>query len=221
MNRRTLVFAAPLLVLGCTLGCDEETSHEKEATSESTPGDEQVDPQFTAGAEKMDESDASTLTITAAESDEHGLPKAAITLHLGDTFMRTAKFPGDGIYVSMSGPPGAPLGLIIQLLHETFGNEAGWRRFIEKSYQDESANFGTAADVEMCGANRPACTFTTGNGNARTHHLAVSVNIPESDQSVVVHFWSAAGKNETPIPNEMVGGGRYAELLQSVAIEFE
>ena len=129
----------------------------------------------------MDEADASTLTITAAESKENGLPGAAISLNLGDTFMRTQKFPGERIYATMSGPPGAPLGLSIRLASEAIGDEAAWRSYVEQHYQEPPAEFGTAAETELCDGRRPACTFTTGTAIARTHHLLVAVNVPDSE----------------------------------------
>lgn len=169
----------------------------------------------------MTDADASTLTISAEEAKEHDLPAAAISVEMGDVFMQSRKFPGEGVYVSMSGPPGAPLGMAIQRVPEAIAEQAEWERFVEKQHQEEDAEFGVVEQVEFAGAKRSACTFTTGESMARTHHLAVCVEVPGSEAGILIHFWQAAGKSETPAPAEVVRKGRYAELLQSISVAWD
>ena len=219
MKRPYAVFAPPLLALSCVLGCDKEAANQAEDRFDATHVDEPADP--AAGDEQMEEDAPNTITITAAEAVERGLPKAEITLNLGETFMTSEKFPGDGVYLSMSGAPGAPLGLSIKTSPELITDEQGWQRFVKQNSPGDAPEFAAASEAEICGASRSACTFTTGESLARSHHFAASVEIPDSDQAIVIHFWQAAGKSETPAPDAMVRDGRYAKLLQSISIKFE
>ena len=219
MKRSLTVFATPLLALSCAFGCDKEGARQVEQRSDANQVDEQANP--AAGDAQMEQNAPTSITITAAESAERGLPKAKITLDLGETFMTSQKFPGDGVYLSMSGPPGAPLGLSIRLSPEAITDEEGWQRYVEQTWPDEAPKIVAAAEAELCGSSRPACTFPTGESLARTHHLMASIEIPDSDQAIIVHFSQAAGKSETPAPSPMVREGRYAQLLQSISINFE
>lgn len=210
-----------LLVLTGVSGCEQPNLAEPERAAETKPADAQVAPQSEAGVDAMGENESSRFEISAAESKEHRLPPAAIAVDLGDVFMRSRKFPAKGVYASMSGPPGAPLGLLIQLVAEKLDDDEAWRRYAETIYEDAPPELGSVGEVELSGSKYPAITFTTGDANARTHHLMAAAAVPDAEQSVVIHFSQAAGKTETPAPGEIVRDGRYADLLQSISVRWD
>ena len=173
------------------------------------------------GATSMDEINTQTVKITAAESKSHHLPAAEISLNLGKTGLSGRKFSDKGEYLSLSGPPGGPLGIRISHLASLPSNTAEWRTLIEKRFDGQSPDIGTEGEIKFAGQTCSALTCTTGAGPARAHHLLILVEVPHSKEGLLVDFYHRAGKTETPDPQSLSQDAKFAELSPSFSIRFE
>jgi hypothetical protein len=121
-------------------------------------------------------------------------------------------------YVMLSGPPGEPLGLVVEHVSNVSADDAGWKKLVDQRFANQSPQLGSTAELEIAGGKNPTLTCTTGSSQARAHHLLVLVRIPESKDAILVDFWQGAGQSATPKPETMVKEGEFAALLQSLLV---
>jgi hypothetical protein len=174
-----------------------------------------------SGATNMDEIDSETVRITAKEAKEHGLPPAEITIILGESGLSGMKFPDKGEYLSLSGPPGGPLGLVVLHIESVPKNNSTWHELIEKRYPERSATMGRAGEIKIGDEKYSAYTFSTDSGPARAHHLLIVFAVPDSKEAILVDFYRAAGKSEIPTPQSLATDEKFSEILPSLSIRFE
>jgi hypothetical protein len=174
-----------------------------------------------SGAIKMNEINTRKVIITSEESKSNQLPAVEISVDLGKTGLSGRKFGSKGEYLSLSGPPGGPLGLKISHVANLARGVEEWHSLVKERYGDESPAMGTAGEIKLAGEKRDAFTFTTGSDAARAHHLLVHVAIPGSQDGLLVEFYRRAGKSETPSPQELVKDEKFSELSPSFSIRFE
>lgn len=168
----------------------------------------------------MDEINSKDVKIEASDAKKHSLPAAEITIDLGETGLSGMKFPNKGEYLSLSGPPGGPLGLTVFHTQELPTTDLEWRKLIEKRYGERATATGRVEAVEIAGKERGAFTFTSDSGPARAHHLLIAFAVPESKDAILVDFYSA-GQGETPSPKILAATKKFSEISPSLSIRFE
>jgi hypothetical protein len=216
----TPLIAAMVLLLA--VACNTENERPTSAGRQTPPKNSKADePASSEGTPGMKDTPTSILRISAAESASHQLPAADITLDYSVAHMTERKFPAEDQYLSLSGPPGMPLGMKVSHVVTTPTNKAEWESLVEQRYAKQLAELGTAADLKISGAARPAFTCTTGKSHARAHHVLVLIAVPKSKAGILVDFYHRAGKTETPTPQAMAVDGRFAPILQSLSVRFE
>ncbi len=105
-----------------------------------------------------------------------------IRLALDETGLLPTRFPDAGSYLRLSGPPGGPLGLVVQPCEDL------------DRWLVPSAEAVVRCEVELAGARRTARAYLLGSGHARAHHTAVAIGL------VVCDFFCAAGPSARPDP---------------------
>jgi hypothetical protein len=214
-------YTSRLIVLFVMLCFVMSVTVDTESRAESSASESTSTASKSSGAPPMDEIKTRTVKITAAESKDHDLPAAEISLDLAKTGMSGKKFPKEGDYLSLSGPPGPPLGMKISLVEEMPESEDQWRDLVEKRYPKRAPDSGTIGEIEFADGVRPAFTCTIPHGPKKAHHLFVVLAIPESEKGILVDFYRGGGKTSTPSPVDMAKLGDFAELSPSFSIRFE
>lgn len=173
-----------------------------------------------SGDTSMDEVNTKEVKITAADAKKHSLPAAEITINLGETGLSGFKFANEGEYLSLSGPPGGPLGMTVFHTKHLPKTDADWRKLVEERYDERATAMGEAADIEVAGGKHNAFSCTTDGGPAQAHHLLIAFAVPDSDEAIVVDFYSA-GQGATPSPKTLLAAKKFSEISPSLSIRFE
>jgi hypothetical protein len=220
IKRSSLIRSLFLLIAGvCALPLGLSCGAESAAPTVSEQNKTAADAPD-SGDTAMDEVNTKDVKITAAEAKRHSLPAAEITLDLGKTGLSGTKFPAEGEYLALSGPPGGPLGLAVFHIKELPLNELDWRKLIEKRYAERSPAMGKAEELEIAGGKHAAFTVTTDGGPAKTHHLLIAFAVPDSRDAIVVDFYRG-GQDDTPSPRTLAADKKFSEISPSLSIRFE
>jgi hypothetical protein len=197
-----------------TAPSSEETAPSSEVTA---PSSEVTAPTQDLNAEAGDQS---MVHISGAEAAAQQLPAASISLETAGTGMGARKFGSKDQYLMLSGPPGGPLGLVIERVSVPSADEGALAKLAEQRFKDRSFVKGTAGVVELAGDSRQALTCATDTSMAKSHHLLVLIPVPNSKDSLLVDFWRGAG-SDMPAPEAMLGEPKYGDLLKSLSVKFE
>lgn len=160
------------------------------------------------------------VEITAAESTSNNLPPVAITIDPGNLGMSIFMFPEDDMYLMLSGPPGGPLGLSLEKVSDMTGDEAGLSALVKSRFEGRTPQTGTTGQVSLSGGEHPAITCTTDSSGARSHHLLVLFDVPDSSDGILLDFWLPAGDSDTPIPGAMFTQADFDAMLRSLTVRF-
>lgn len=136
--------------------------------------------------------DAATFLVAqAAESATRKLPAVNVLVDYTGTGMSANKFPSERAYLSLSGPPGGPLGLVVEAPGKSVANGIDLS-VIAKERCGATATIGKPASIVFGGANRPAITCVYGESLARAEHLLIGVQVGK--EGVLIDAVTAAGK---------------------------
>ena len=169
----------------------------------------------------MTEVTGKSVKITADEAKAHELPPVEIRIDLGESGLAGMKFPDKGQYLSLSGPPGGPLGLVIRHIDKLPKSEADWHKLAENRYADGSMKFGKVEKIEFNGKKQDAYTVATGAGPARANHLLIAIAVPVSGDAILVDYHRAGGNTEVPPPISLASDKIFSEISPSISIKFE
>jgi hypothetical protein len=223
LNRIVSRLSAFLLAVAvCYLpGCLSLIGAEPAAASTDPDKREATAPREASGATNMDEINTQAVKITAAESKSHELPAAEIVLDLGETGMSGRKFREKGEYLTLSGPPGGPLGLTVSHIAKLPKSADDWHSLAKKLNTQESTEMGHVGTLKIAGAERAAFTYTTDDGSDRSHHLMIVFAVPDSKDGILVDFYRGTGTDKTPAPEVLAADDIFAEISPSLSIRFE
>jgi hypothetical protein len=162
------------------------------------------------------------LKITSSEAAGHKLPRAAVELDPGATGMSAARFPADGKFVTLSGPPGGPLGLEIEAYKGVTADAAGLEKLVAKRFEGRSPVKGAFGEVSLSGGTCAAMSWATDSSMARAAHLvALFPSKAGASEGVLLDFWMEAGSDPVPAPAEFLKAATYGDVLRSVRVRFE
>jgi hypothetical protein len=235
MSRYTIHLAVSIVALIVLVGCQEKPPSQPSAqeppaappqspaqsendSAGDTSADEVEQPDASAGDTPMEEVHLPAVNITAAESARHGLPAADIQLNVEGVSMSGWKFPEQGEYLVLSGPPGGPMGMSISHVQETPSDASQWKALMDKRYPERSAVAGSTSTIEVAGEKRAAFVFTTDEGFARAHHLMIPMAIASSGDAVLVDLYYGADETPAPTPETMAAYGAFTQILNSLSI---
>jgi hypothetical protein len=110
------------------------------------------------------------IQVTPEDSQAHGLPPLGLDLDLSGTAMLYHLFLGGGSYLTMSGPPGGPVGFslvafsgsLLEYVTEHFTGVASFQ-------------MGQPGTVRLSGQDYPSLGFQMGTQLAHTQNCAVHV----------------------------------------------
>ena len=157
--------------------------------------------------------------ISADESEKHGLPRAEVSLNTEGLGMSGSKFSHKTEYFKISGPPGGPLGISLNL-HSNYDLNESAAAFADKLYPERKLEYGSFEEVSINDGVYKALTFTSGEGFSRAHHLAVIFPVPESDEVLLLDFYfDGRGTSDTPSPSTVLAD-RYSKFLTSFSLNF-
>ncbi|MCC6739279.1 MAG: hypothetical protein IT452_09550 [Planctomycetia bacterium] len=125
------------------------------------------------------------ILITAADARAKGFPPVALSVDLEDTVL--SGFPGtpQGALLRLSGPPGGPLGVSVEIVPAGSALEALVReRFDVPNFGP--LRIGATVTVDVAGARRPGLAFATGQSLAAMGQVATLVEFPGKDFAALV-----------------------------------
>lgn len=154
------------------------------------------------------------ITITEAQATGAGLPAIGIQLDPGSSGFSGKNFSGPGNFLTLSGPPGGPAGLRLDITASE-AHEAGLRAEAAKRYGAE-ATMGSAGTIRIAGQEHPALTLAEGVVPARAEHLLVLVSTPKGN--ILIDYWCSAGRGDPEKPSEWMDNEDQAALLGSLKI---
>jgi hypothetical protein len=117
--------------------------------------------------------------VTAADAAARGLPAIDVFADVRAARMSVTPFPAAGMYVSASGPPGAPSGFAVWASSDRETDDVG--QAVLATVTDRSLTpvvIGDSARLAIDGVSRPAALFTTGSGYSRTGWVGALVGHP-------------------------------------------
>lgn len=121
---------------------------------------------------------ANHVIVTAAAAQAAGLPPVGFSLSTADAAWTVRKFPGRGVFVQLSGPPGGPLSLSVQTYPRPRASGSTLLRWILARFSKPFHRPLTIQPTKrfaFAGLPRPAVSFTSGSSMARTAYCAVLV----------------------------------------------
>ena len=107
-----------------------------------------------------------TMHITASDAEGHGLP--AVELQIDPGALTGSLFPDDGVYLTLSGPPGGLL--LLQVYPAGPGGATGLERMLRVHFDKpwwQPLSFETSERAVIAGAERDAMRFSTLEGVRR------------------------------------------------------
>ena len=194
-----------LILVAVSLGCGTSQSDQPAKTSQA----------------KEAKGDSSMLEISVAEATDHQLPAVAISLDTADTGLAGAKFAEEGQFLRLSGPPGGPLGMEIELVKDVAATEEALGQFALQRFEGQTPDVGSSATVDIAGGSHLAVTCSAGSSMAKATHLLVLIPAPNSNASLLVDFWKGTRGADVRSPESMIADSQYSELLKSLSIRFE
>jgi len=132
--------------------------------------------------------------VTPREAEAHGLAAIGVAFEAVPRSLIVARFPAPGTLAVFSGPPGGPLGILVEsdglsggdatVLHDALRTAPSTRIGAERV-------IGDAVDRTVGGVTRGAVPMLAGTGHARTHYCVVVVPAVEgAGRGLLVWFYS-------------------------------
>jgi hypothetical protein len=109
--------------------------------------------------------------VTAADAVGHGLPPLSVFADLQAARMALFPFPAPGMYLSASGPPGAPAAFSVWTVPQPAATAEDIARIVPEVLTHPSIGpvaIGESSRVMLDNATRPAVLFTTGTNQRMT-----------------------------------------------------
>ena len=163
------------------------------------------------------------VRIKPREAKKHALPPIGFRVDTAGTAMLASKFPDDGLYLTMSGPPGGPL--LVQVYgyagtaHDVATLEAQIRANYDKPWF-QPFTLDQTTKLSLGGADRLARTFLTGKGHTRTRWCAALVPAPKgAAEGLVVVFGDAAGAETGADCAAIAAHAHLAPVLRSFQLD--
>lgn len=123
--------------------------------------------------------------ITAAASQARGLPPVGLSVDLAGTVLHDSGAPRPGVLLHLSGPPGGPLGVSVEIVKDGGGLEALVRERFDKPGWGP-LRIGEPVTVEVAGEKRPGLAFATGQSLGAMGQVAALVEFPGKDFAALV-----------------------------------
>ena len=128
------------------------------------------------------------------------LPAVNVFVDYTGTGLTAFKFPSERAYVSFSGPPGGPLGLVVEAPGKSVANGIDLS-VIAKERCGATAMISKPQSIVFSGANRPAISCVYGEAVARAEHLLIGITVGK--EGVLIDAYQSAGKNGPSPPVEL------------------
>lgn len=118
------------------------------------------------------------IEVTAEEAQKKGLAGVGFRVDLRGTPMSAKKFTEPGIYLIASGPPGAPLAVIVYPADGREGDAAAVEQAVRRHHSEawqQPLVIGQPGQVMLGGGSRAALAFMTGHSIEKTAWCGVLV----------------------------------------------
>jgi hypothetical protein len=105
--------------------------------------------------------------VSSDDTKSHGLPPVSITVDARSAAMSVRLFPAKDVYLQMSGPPGAPL---VVMIWDCTGLPTDPEAVVRAKYVptwSKAIEIGSTDRGTVFGADRSGVTFATGSGHGR------------------------------------------------------
>ncbi len=126
-------------------------------------------------------SDPSRWTLTPRDAQAHGFAAVGFSLDRAPTSMIATRFPAQGTLALFSGPPGGPLGAIVEVDTLSGSDPLSLKDALRTAVAVRIGNprvLGEPERVSFAGAPHDAVPMLAGTGPARTLYCVVMVPAP-------------------------------------------
>jgi hypothetical protein len=171
------------------------------------------------GTVAQNEESGSMIEVKADEAQGKGLPRFGFKVDPAGTPLELTKFPEPDKYLIASGPPGAPLLVLVWTSDEKEGDTAAVERAVRKHFAQpwqQPLVVGAAGSVTFGGGARPAVAFTSGQGAGRIAWCGVLVSA--AGASVLVTLGRAPGQAAAMSCADVVAEPNLAAFARTFAL---
>ncbi len=199
VSKILFVFAIGVAMsLGCSTNGGTAAASEPSEAPEPTPSE--VRPAKGPSPQEAPNKSAVTkgrAVIHAEDARAGGLPAVGFTVEWDTTPGFSPRMPlGGGMYLSLSGPPGGPLGMRVS----SYTNGDADHATLEKNIsvpQQFGYTKGAPEQVSLAGASRPALAYLSGQAIAKVHGCAVLVPARAGAREGLVVTFISSGHSVT------------------------
>lgn len=133
--------------------------------------------------------------VTAVDARAKGLPAIGFTVTWSDAGLFQGNvFNGEGNYLTLSGPPGGPLGMAVWGYTSLDATHATLEKVIAQHPPRPPVIRGAPESISLAGAERPALAYIQGESLARSVTCLVLVPAAGNKrEGLIVTFYVAAG----------------------------
>lgn len=164
------------------------------------------------------------VRIKARQAKQKGLPAIGFSVDPAGTAMSASPFPEDGVYLTLSGPPGGPL--LFQVFayrsngHDAAALDAQIKARFNQPHQ-QPLQLDEQGTLKLSGSDRAIRTFITGSmPMIRTRWCAALIPAPSGHaEGLFVVFGDAAPAVKTAECAAIVAHPHLAPLVRSFAVD--
>lgn len=140
--------------------------------------------------------------VTPRETEAHGLAAIGFAFEAVPRSLIATRFPAPGVLAVFSGPPGGPLGMLVESDGLSGGDAATLHdalRTAPSTRIGADRVIGDPVERAIGGVARGAVAMLAGNGRARTHYcVAVIPAVEGAGRGLLVWFYGAGQGVEAP-----------------------
>lgn len=168
-------------------------------------------------------STASRWSITARDAQSHGLAAVGFSLDEAPRSLIATRFPAQGTLALFSGPPGGPLGAIVEVDGLSGSDALSLRDALRTTPSVRIGNprvLGEPEQVQLGGAARAAVSMLAGSAPARALYCVVMVPPPDgAPQGLLVWLYTSGVDVPSPSCEPVLAHPAIAGLAAGFRVE--
>ncbi|MCA9664548.1 MAG: hypothetical protein KC503_03140 [Myxococcales bacterium] len=157
-------------------------------------------------------------TVLHVETRKRSLPQTNIELDPKGGGWSVSRFVGKAVYLTLSGPPGGPLGLEIRA-HSAKGADRAVLAQLARRH-DKGAVLGKLVRVTFAGKKRAALPYVKGSQAAHSSGCVVLIRRAGRGRGIYADAYVSAGARTRPSCKAVLGNKRLAPTLATLKIGY-
>lgn len=159
------------------------------------------------------------LIVSAPEAADHGLPPVAIRMDTTGCGMVPTR-PAAGVYVWLTGPPGAPLAFGVRLRESHGGRQVSLAEQVKRlEASTTDLRFGPEGKVKVAGAELDAILYFAGQSHAS--RAVCLFGVDAGPVGIVVELTVSAHYRSVEVPASVATQPNFRKILATFEASYE